>query len=133
MLPAGKGGLENTSKSPPGRTLGLDHSFPELLFLRISFRDPLPRNCFSNFVLCLVSVGVEIVLERPVIMKEQEEGGNSLEHEGGYRMLVCAPVSWDRTFTCSPAHIKLHQLGLLLTDRQQRVKEEWPYRELWRG
>lgn len=79
MLPAGKGGLENTSKSPPGRILGLDHPFAELLFLRISFRDSLPRNCVSNFVLCLVSVGVEIVLERPVIMKEQEEGGNSLE------------------------------------------------------
>lgn len=40
MLPARKGGLENVSKSPPGRTLGVDHPFAELLFLRISFRDP---------------------------------------------------------------------------------------------
>ena len=40
MLPARKGGLENPSESPPGRVLGLDYPFAELLFLRISFRDP---------------------------------------------------------------------------------------------
>lgn len=51
------------------------------------FRDP-PGNCFSKFLLCLLSVGVEIVLERPVIMKEQEEGGNSLE-------VVVAVSSWS--------------------------------------
>lgn len=47
MLPARKGGLENMSESPPGRTLGLDHPFAELLFLRISFRDP-PETAFPN-------------------------------------------------------------------------------------
>lgn len=51
--------------------------FAELFFVHVSSRDP--RKPFSKFVLCLVSVGVEIALDRPVIMKEQEEGGNSLE------------------------------------------------------
>lgn len=51
--------------------------FAELFFVHVSFRDPWKP--FSKFVLCLVSLGVEIALDRPVIMKEQEEGGNSLE------------------------------------------------------
>lgn len=79
MLPARKGGLENPSESAPGRTLGLDHPFAELLSSYFISR-PL-ETAFPNSFCVWFQWGVEVggVQERPVIMKEQEEGGNSLE------------------------------------------------------
>lgn len=78
MLPAKKGGLEKPRQSPPGRTLGLDLPFLQNYSFFVS-HFAIPGNRFSKFDMCLVLMGVKIVLERPVIMKEQEEGGNSLE------------------------------------------------------
>lgn len=54
------------------------HTFAELFFVRVSFRDP-QKPLFPNAFCVWFQWGFERVLERPVIMKEQEEGGNSLE------------------------------------------------------
>lgn len=78
MLPAKKGGLEKPRQSPPGRTLGLDLPFCRITLSSFFISRP-SETAFPNSVCVWFQWGVKIVLERPVIMKEQEEGGNSLE------------------------------------------------------
>lgn len=43
------------------------------------FHFATPGNPFPNLFCVWFQWGVELALDRPVIMKEQEEGGNSLE------------------------------------------------------